>query len=271
MSEQAPARADCGWLALRRSADEEARDRGSSHLLVRLREQLVASGAEVVEIVDVGAGTGANAGYLRPRLPWAQEWVVVDHDGEHLQETGHGDAVRVEARVLDLPEVLRDLPVRGDVRLLTCAALLDVLSGGELARLADAVADAGGPALLALSVDGRVRFEPGEALDKGVRSAFDAHQQRGGRPGPDAPRLMARLLAARGFGVLSARTPWRLGPERPELLRRWLDERVDAVVEELSMPAHEARAWHARRAAQADAAQLRVRVSHVDLLALPPA
>ncbi|GAA5168646.1 SAM-dependent methyltransferase [Ornithinimicrobium tianjinense] len=269
MSEQTPVRADCGWLALRRAEDEEARDRGGSHLLARLGEHLVESGAEVVEIVDVGAGTGANAGYLRPRLPWAQEWVVVDHDADHLREAGHGDAVRVAAGVVDLPEVLRDLPPRGDLRLLTCAALLDVLSGPELERFADAVVDSGGRALLTLTVDGSVRFDPGEVLDHGVRRAFDAHQRRGGRPGPDAAREMARLLVARGLGVTVARTPWRLGPERPQLLRRWLDERVDAVLEEGSLPPDEVTAWHARRGAQADAGQLRVGVGHVDLLVLP--
>ena len=56
--------------------------------------------AHDMELVDVGAGTGANRDYLAPRLPLAQEWVVVDHDADLLGHVGHGDAVRVEAVVL---------------------------------------------------------------------------------------------------------------------------------------------------------------------------
>jgi len=33
-----------------------------------------------VEIIDLGAGTGANQRWLAPRLPFRQRWIHIDHD-----------------------------------------------------------------------------------------------------------------------------------------------------------------------------------------------
>ena len=292
----APVRACAGWLALRREADVEARDRGASVLLGRLGERLAAAGTRALRIVDVGAGTGANRAYLEPRLHLldreralrettldreralrettpvlAQEWVAVDHDAELLAGAGHGDAVRVEAGVRELPDVLAGLaaapPDMG--LLLTCAALLDVLDEVELGRLADAIEGSGAPALLSLSVTGRVHWSPRDVRDAGLRRAFDAHQQRRGRPGPDAVRVLRDDLAARGLTVLTARTPWTLDARRPELLERWLTERVEAAVEQDPDEAEALHAWSARRRAQLASGRLSVRVDHEDLLVLP--
>ncbi len=345
-------RACAGWLALRREADVEARDRGAGWLLARLVEHL-GPGATRVRVVDVGAGTGANRAYLEPRLhapltdraralhgppddraralhgplgdraralhaplddraralhgppddrahalhgppddraralhgplgdraralhgPEAvlpQEWVAVDHDADLLAGAGHGDAVRVEAGVRDLPEVLAALgpTPRGTALLLTCAALLDVLDGAELESLAEAVERSGAPALLSLSVTGRVHWSPRDGRDGVLRRAFDGHQQRGGRPGPDAVSVLREDLAARGLTVLSARTPWILDARTPELLERWLEERVEAALEHAPQDAAALQAWSARRRGQLASGRLSVRVEHEDLLVLP--
>jgi trans-aconitate methyltransferase len=34
----------------------------------------------VLEIIDLGAGTGANQRWLAPRLPFQQRWIHLDHD-----------------------------------------------------------------------------------------------------------------------------------------------------------------------------------------------
>lgn len=264
-------RACTGWLALRGEADVEARDRGADGLLMLLRQHLRAEGVGALRVVDVGAGTGANRAYLEPRLPLAQEWVAVDHDADLLAEAGHGDALRVEAGVHDLPDVLAGLGrrSRGTGLLLTCAALLDVLDETELGRLADAIEGAGGPALLSLSVTGRVVWTPRDARDGVLRRAFDAHQQRARRPGPAASVVLREELRGRGLTVLTARTPWVLDARRPELLGRWLDERVEAAVEQDPEDAETLLGWAARRRTQLGAGRLVVRVDHEDLLVLP--
>lgn len=266
----AAVRASAGWLALRRGADAEARDHGAAGLVDRLVRHLREREAVTVRVVDVGAGTGANRDYLAPRLPFAQRWVVIDHDAELLAHADHGDALRVEAGAGDLGELLAALPpVDGAEVVVTCTALLDVLDRPDLDRFADAVSRSGAPALLSLSVTGRVDWTPEDPGDVVLRAAFDAHQRRGGRPGPDAGRVLREALVGLGLRVLTAATPWRLDARRPELLGRWLEERVEAAAEQAPDRAGALLAWRDERLEQLVDGLLDVRVHHEDLLVLP--
>lgn len=270
----APLRAEADWLELRGAADEEARDRGAAGLLQVLTESLAARGAHLVQVIDLGAGTGANRRYLQPRLPFRQQWVVVDQDAEHLRHPAHEGAVRVQAGIAELPATLERQRVPTDaVRLVTCAALLDVLTEDDVAVLAAVILDGRSPALLSLSVDGRVAWSPPDPVDVQVARSFDTHQQRDGRLGPTAARVLERLLSATsatdGLSVHTARTDWLLGPTTPRLLSRWLDERVASALEQEPRLGRAFTDWHGRRLAQLRAGQLHVRVGHVDLLAMP--
>lgn len=266
-------RADAGWLQLRRGADTRTRDEAAEQVLAPLLRHLAprCPPGSVLQVVDVGAGTGANRAYLAPRLPVEQSWVVVDHDADLLDHVDHGSARRVLAGVGEVSAVLADLPP--GPRLLTCAALLDVLTLDDLARLTEAVHRSGVPALLALSVTGQVRWSPADEEDDLLGQAFDAHQRRGGRAGPDAPAVLQAALTARGVPVITAATPWRLDASAPALLGRWLDERVEAALAALAEDDADARqallAWHGRRRAQLASAGLAAQVEHVDLLVLP--
>lgn len=271
-------RAAADWLDLRGKADEDARDRGAAHLLDALTDFLSSRGAVTLQVVDLGAGTGANRRYLQPRLRWPQQWVVVDPDAEHLDHPAHEDAVRIEAGIMEMSGALDEVGVAdGGVRLVTCAALLDVVTEQELARLAQMVVDGDGPALFSLSVDGRVQWSPADPADDLVAGVFDQHQQRQGRLGPEAPAVLTRLLTGlladlstpAGGTVRSAQTDWRLGPTTAKLLRRWLDERVESVLDQEPALAADVGRWHERRLAQLRSGQLRVRVGHTDLLVLP--
>ena len=83
---------------------------------------------------------------------------------------------------------------------------------------------------------------------------------------------VATDLRARGLEVLSAPTPWRLDDRRPELLARWLDERVEAALEEAVGDERErVLAWHGRRRQQLRGDGVVAVVDHVDLLVLPAA
>lgn len=278
--------ADPGWLELRREADERARDAGTEGLVADLVSHLAsAGGGSAVRVVDVGAGTGSNHRYLAPRLPFPQRWTALDHDPGLLACPDHGAARTVLADVADLGDVLAGLPGEGPV-LVTCSALLDVLTADQLRALGEAVLDAGCPALLSLSVTGRVTWSPPDREDPLLGAAFDGHQRRAGRPGPGAAERLARALRAGGASVRAEATPWRLdsgaegtpgqgGPEGSpgadaELLGRWLDERVEAAGEQAPELVPVLTAWRDRRQAQLAEGSLSVVVDHVDLLVLPP-
>jgi hypothetical protein len=252
------------WLALREPADTRTRDAVAADLLPPLLARFDADAD--LRIVDLGAGTGANLRWLAPRLPHPdrQRWLLVDHD-PGLLARGPVHATAVRADVVDLGSVLAE---HGGADLVTAAALLDLLKPAEVAAIVDAVVKAGIPALFTLSVTGDVELDPADEQDVPLAGAFDAHQRRDGRLGPDAGPAVATLFQDRGWTVIEVRTPWLLtAADHPDLVQAWLEGRVEAAVEHQPELASAAAEWLARRQGQPG---LTASVGHVDVLALPP-
>ncbi len=268
------------WLTLRRPFDERAREAAGS-LLDLLAARYGASG--LVDVFDLGAGTGANHAHLRDRLPFPTRWTLIDHDPELLADAGHGTGRRVLAGVDGLGRLLDEAAeaarangtaeaARANGQLVTCSALLDLLTADELDELAATLASRGVPALFALTVTGEVRWEPVDADDAGVAAAFNAHQARSGRPGPHASAYLARACRARGAHVVVVPTPWRIETGDPGVrpfVARWVTERAAAATEQVPQDRSGAAGWVGRRLAQIEAGTARVVVGHDDLLILP--
>ncbi|MFC5291184.1 methyltransferase domain-containing protein [Actinokineospora guangxiensis] len=234
------------WLALREPADAAAR---STALLPPLID-VVADRPEVV-VHDLGCGTGSMARWLAPRLPAPQRWVLHDHDPALLAVAASA-VDGAETRVGDLAAA--DLH---GADLVTASALLDLLTEDEVDAVAAACA--GRPALLALSVAGRVEFAEPDPMDEAFQEAFNDHQRRGGLLGPGAVAAAERAFGAHGARVLTAASPWRLGGGA--LAEEWLAGWVGAARQQRpELPAD----YLDRRRGSLD-----VLVHHTDLLALP--
>ena len=222
------------WLDLRERADAAARSR-----------ELVAQLRAVPDrwlIHDLACGGGSMGRWLAPLLPGPQHWVLHDRDADLLavaaldvpRAARDGARVRVETRLSDITK-LGQHDFAG-ATLVTASALLDLLTGDELAALIHACAEAGCPVLFTLSVTGRVALLPADPLDARV----------GGRirraPAPhDAARAPARPgrggSGCRGFPQdgeprsSSDPSPWRLGATESDLAVEWLTGWVDAACE----------------------------------------
>lgn len=261
------------WLRLREGADAVAR---AAELLDPLRIRLAnlpgRAGGFVVH--DLGCGTGSMGRWLAPRLDGAQHWALHDRDPYLLhfaavaspRSAADGSRVTVETRRGDLARLTAD--ALAGASLVTASALLDVLTREEVDTLAAACADAGCPALLTLSVAGRVELTPRDPLDGDITEAFNAHQRRSGLLGPDAVEAAREAFADRGATVLVRPSPWRLGPGDAALIVPWLRGWVGAAVEQRPELAGPAQKYLAARLAACAAGELRVTVHHSDLLAL---
>lgn len=265
-----------GWLALREPADAAARARD---LVDELRRQLPAAGRMVIH--DLGCGTGAMGRWLAPLLPGPQHWVLHDRDADLLEAAtadpldpaADGSAVALETKQSDINGLGYD--EFADATLITASALLDLLTAEELSGLADLCTAAACPALLTLSVVGRVELTPADVLDRRVAAAFNAHQRRttrrGALLGPDAPELARKEFGLRGAEVLVRSSPWRLGASDAELIVEWFAGWISAACEQEPELAAQTDSYRRRRVAEASAGQLEVTVDHADLLVLPAA
>ncbi|TQK50870.1 hypothetical protein FBY35_1230 [Streptomyces sp. SLBN-118] len=262
------------WLELREGADAAAR---AAELLDPLRERLVGRESGGLVIRDLGCGTGSMGRWLAPRLPGPQYWILHDHDpglldlaAAHTPRTAaDGSPVTVTTERGDIAHVTADL--LAGASLVTASALLDVLTRDEVDALARACAGAGCPALLALSVVGRVELTPAEPLDDQIADAFNEHQQRSGLLGPEAVTVAAEAFMRQGATVRMQASPWRLGADESVLVAQWLRGWVGAACEQSPSLALRAKEYLRRRLAQCAAGELTVVVQHTDLLALPRA
>ncbi|MEK2473880.1 SAM-dependent methyltransferase [Streptomyces noursei] len=271
------------WLELREPADAAAR---SPALLHPLRERLAAApaperfgGTGGLAIRDLGCGTGSMGRWLAVRLPGPQHWVLQDHDPALLARAGS----RMPSTAADGRPVTADADCGGlagltaaalaGTSLVTASALLDVLTRDELETLVTACTGAGCPALLALSVTGRVELSPADPLDAELSAAFNAHQRRtaGGRRllGPDAVVAATGAFTRRGARVVTRPSPWRLGGPERVLTEQWLRGWVAAAREQRPELATKADGYLGRRLEACAAGELAVTVHHADLLALP--
>lgn len=267
-------RVSAEWLALREAADAAAR---ADDLVDHIARHPPASGCWVIH--DLACGTGSMGRWLAPRLPGPQHWVVHDRDADLLEvatagfpgRAADGSEITVAAKRSDITRLQTD--DLADASLITASALLDLLTGDELAGLTAVCDRVGCPILLTVTVVGRVQLTPAEPLDAHMAAAFNAHQRRpttGGRLlGPDAVAAAVTGFRQRGAEVLVRPSPWRLGAAQSPLAAEWLTGWVGAACAQRAELATEAGDYVRRRLAQASARELSVTVDHADLLVLP--
>jgi hypothetical protein len=255
------------WLALREDADATAR---AAELLDPLRARL--PGGELV-IRDLGCGTGSMGRWLAGRLPGPQHWILTDRDPVLLARAAASLPIPATAVIDERDLTVLTAADLSGTSLVTGSALLDLLTAEEVAGLAAACVGAGCPALLALSVSGRVELDPVDELDQVIAAAFDAHQRRtsGTRRllGPDAVDVAAAAFEALGAVVHRRPSPWRLGPDQAALTAQWLQGWVAAACEQDPSLTGDALPYLRRRVTECTDGTLHATVDHEDLLALP--
>ncbi|KQP37040.1 class I SAM-dependent methyltransferase [Pseudorhodoferax sp. Leaf274] len=278
-----------GWLALREPFDRAARAAGDAAMAMLRPPGLL-------QVLDLGCGTGSSLRALAPRLGGAQRWCLVDHDpallatvpqavqawagseGLRVQTQGpqwllQGAGLQVEwdSRQADLATGLAGLPFP-QAGLVTASALLDLVSEGWLADLVARCRAVGAAVCWALSVDGGVDFTPADPADAQVLALFAAHQQRdkgfGPALGAAAPARAEVLLRAAGYRTVRLQSDWHIagasGADGRGMLRALVDGIATAALEQGPHDAEAVQAWRARRLARL--AGTRLRVGHADLV-----
>jgi SAM-dependent methyltransferase len=280
---------DPDWLALREAFDAQSRS-------LALARRLLGVLPERPRLLDLGAGTGSLFRFLAPLIGRSQSWVFVDADSDLLGAAFRTTAEwakargwtvtwpdstllvhapagtwRIEGLALDLAHPPAGLPLANADAVL-CSALLDLVSAAWIERFAAALH---APFLAGLSVDGRDAWLPRHPADAIAAAGFRRDQGRdkgfGRALGAHAPAVAWRVLAARGFAVISAPADWHVPGSASRMARALVHGRADGA--RAALPAHHAAItrWEAARLRQASRGRLAIRVGHRDLLALPDA
>jgi hypothetical protein len=248
------------WLALREPIDAASRSmrltRDVAAVLPRYR---------AIDILDLGAGTGANVRYLAGKLPLPQRWMLVDHDERLLSRASKAWA----SQCLDLQRAVLDASLFSGRALVTASALLDLASEAWLQALVARCREAGAAVLFALTYDGRMDFAPAEPEDEAICELVNQHQKTdkglGPAEGPSAVARASELFTTAGYYVEREASDWELTPELHELQRQliagWADAATAVAPEQSAAVAD----WRARRIAHVVAGRSQLIVGHKDL------
>ena len=257
------------WLSLREPHDLAARN---SNVLDAVTAS-VKSGP--LHVVDLACGSGSTVRALHRHLPTPQHWDLVDHDPGLLTlacNPALGRAVMLNAVSLDLSRDL-EAALGGKVNLITCSALLDLVSETWLRRFARTAAARAVPVYAALTYDGAIDLSPADPFDTAIVSAVNAHQRTdkgfGAALGPSAASTAIASFEAVGYSVVSGPSDWMIGPDDRAMQTELFDGWAKAAHELGTIASAEIDNWLQRRTGVVCAGRSTVRVGHVDFFALP--
>ncbi len=208
------------WLEAREVWDHAARATAPTDAALAFARSR-AGHARPFRVVDLGAGSGSNHRYLVPRIAaWIdgpQVWRLVDGDASLMSEAlgrSSGDtSVTFEGVGADLAHA--DLPqIIGDADLVTCSALLDLVSESWVQGLIEAAQASGAAILTTLNWDGVFAWEDETDLDREITRHFTADQRsdKGFGPalGPTAPETIGRITTTHRIGgIVEGDSPWQ--------------------------------------------------------------
>jgi hypothetical protein len=258
------------WLAMREPHDRRARN---GAVLDAVATAFATRSS--IAVVDLACGTGASLRAIGPRLPFPQSWRLVDNDLGLLSRSaalGAPPRLSVNALTVDLERDL-ELALDGPLDLVTCSALLDLVSAEWLDRLATEAAARALPVYAALTYDGRAKLSPRDAFDAEMIAALNRHQLRdkgfGPALGPKAASAAIDRFTAVGYRVVQGRSDWVFGPDDGVIQDAILAGWASAARELGDVPLERIAAWFTHRREVIADRRARLTVGHLDVFAVP--
>jgi hypothetical protein len=273
------------WLALREPADHRARDRALQNKVCEQLANVARTEQRAVRLIDLGCGSGSNLRALATSLPEQQHWTLVDYDPLLLAAARaaliawadqvisdqtilsickSGKTIDIEFAQVDLArDIERVLALPADV--ITAAAFFDLVAETWLVRFCQALRTT---LYTVLTYDGSEQWLPAHHADDAMLKAFHTHQKTdkgfGVAAGPDASAIMKRELAARGFQVSLAPSPWQIDQAEAAFIQALATGSAAAVRETGLLNAQDLDQWLAARVTAQHCT-----VGHWDILATP--
>ncbi len=287
---------DTTWLNTRYPFDEAARNQSVDQAAMAFLKTLPATGKKELRFLDIGSGTGANFLHFYESLPFAQNWILMDHDPRLLQASLQ--RIEAEAKAKAYPVFVEDHRLRlvcpdGDVcievlsgafeeveklvalaslDLVMASAFFDLFTREKLDHFLQKIKKASCGLLLTLNYS-EMTFSPELSLDKKVVQWYEAHMQRpqnsGAAMGPDCSRQIQASLENGAIDFVAGKSIWKIG-EKDQAMSRFLLGFMEEAIGELALPEKEQEAfedWLRIRKKELEEEGLALEVAHFDFFA----
>jgi SAM-dependent methyltransferase len=285
------------WLALREPVDHRSRNKKLLASVTNYLDQIASIHASAIHIVDLGCGSGSNLRALAPAFHDVQEWTLVDSDPallhaaqtellewcddsiviqNDLHASGHGSLtqslvliknkkkINVNFQCADLSKDVH-LPIMATADLVTAAAFFDLTSEIWLQQFCATLRK---PLYATLSYNGSENWHPEGPSDASVLKAFHLHQTTdkgfGAAVGPNAAKLLIKLLTDRAYRVFVADSPWVMDELDRPLIEQLASGTATAVKETALLPAETVDQW-----LQSKRNAIKCVIGHTDIFACP--
>ncbi|RMG58055.1 MAG: class I SAM-dependent methyltransferase [Bacteroidetes bacterium] len=282
------------WLEVRYPYDEAARHAG----VEAAARAWLARQTPPWQLVDVGAGHGANFRYYLDRLEGAQDWTLVEQDPAlvaaarnrilalaaarswaveendgTLALAGGPHPVRVRLVTGSLLELGRWVNLR-QTQLVLANAVFDLFTPAQFESFAAELARSQTALFMTLNYTG-MDYAPPSRADRLVTGLYEAHMNRprasGRGMGKYGPEQMAAILQSQGFHLTEGESIWQVPPGH-QVMQRFLLGFMGEAIPELPLSPRLRGVfadWLSEKRTQSANDQLKIRVMHMDTLALP--
>jgi SAM-dependent methyltransferase len=224
------------WLSLRESVDHRSRNSLLQEKVIDYLHQIADAKDGVIQIVDLGSGTGSNLRALAPLIHRNQQWTLIDYDplllnSARIKLCAWADNTISDVKKNDSDEFTQVKPItliknqyqitvhffQNDLAknlpaalsrpadLITAAAFFDLVAFDWLDQFCKLLQS---PLYTVLTYNGEEKWFPVERRDTEILKAFHSHQARdkgfGPAAGPQALSLLRQLLGASRYKLAQA-------------------------------------------------------------------
>jgi len=275
------------WLELREPLDRKFR----SNELIKTLNLVLPN--RPIHVIDLGTGTGSNLRYLCKELKGNQIWQLIDNDGNLLKTIpAYTNEWAIKNKLL-VKKLGNELLIKGqniechayiqqknlsdltdimipEKALVSCSALLDLVSKNWLITLAKKCMYIKATILFTLNYDGHIKFRPREDDDELVRSLINKHQLKnkgfGNAMGPKAGHMAIQVFSEIGYNIRSQCSNWKIKSNNNELQAMLLDMWLDAATEVSPEQKNRLRNWRKKRQHHIISRDSELEIGHTDIL-----
>lgn len=285
------------WLAQREMFDLSSRSTKLAQNFVEAVQANKKNTQNLLRLIDLGGGTGANFRVLAPLIETNQYWLICENDPQLLNEAlattiewarkqswtckNSNGFLLIQAGKSKWTIEMRQIDLSLDINSIdashfdgvTTSAFLDLVSEEWLQRMVKWINKSQRPFLAAMTVDGLRHWEPELASDLRINEAFQRHQLTdkgfGCALGPEAIQTLIQIFNQYEIYCETAKSDWIINSYATDMLRKLIDETVEVVEQTGRANSLGLRAWHSQRHQYVSQGLARMTVGHMDLLAVP--